>query len=80
MLEGSKSKVKKRKSSNYISEINPCLLLFTFPINFSNFQNSAKMGLYPFLANFPAKCPMSETIEGYAPVLKLDFSKSRVLM
>ena len=35
----------------------------------------AKMAKYIFLTNFPAKCPLSETIYEYAPVLKLDFLK-----
>jgi len=33
----------------------------------------AKMGFYPFLTNFLAKCLMSETIYGYAHILKLNF-------
>ena len=33
------------------------------------------MGFYPFLTNFPAKCPISEIIYGNAPILKFNFLK-----
>jgi len=33
------------------------------------------MGIYSFRWNVPAKYPISETIYGYDPVLKLDFLK-----
>ena len=35
----------------------------------------AKMGIDPFRPKVVAKCPISETIERYAPILKLDFLK-----
>ena len=38
-------------------------------------KNWAKMGFYLFLINFPTKCPISETIQEYALVLKLEFQR-----
>ena len=59
------------------------ILLFTisYVVSFSgyskvsNTKNWEKMSICLFRQNFSAKCPISETIYGNVPVLKLNFLK-----
>ena len=70
----------KRKEANYPARLDQMGFKFDSVDNqLETYQTKMgsqdKMGFCPFFLKYPAKYPMSETNQGNAPILKLDFLK-----